>query len=149
MIMKRDDRGFSAVSKFTAKGIDHVGFVVRDIATVTRFYVNELGLEIIGEPVELEGRSTTVQFLKAGQSKIELLMPMASEGTLARFLEKRGEGLHHICFIYDDIHGLVDQLKNRKISMIDQVPWRSPHGWVAYVHPESAHGCAVELREDY
>jgi methylmalonyl-CoA/ethylmalonyl-CoA epimerase len=147
--MKNIDLKSLGASTFSAKGIDHVGFVVRDIRATTRFYVEELGLESIGEPVELEGLNTLVQFIGAGESRIELLMPTSPEGTLFRFLNKHGEGLHHICFSFDDIHGLVERLKIRGVTMIDQQPWRSPHGWAAYIHPESAYGCAVELREHY
>lgn len=147
--MTNDEMGTLRASIYAAKGIDHVGFVVRDIATTARFYIEELGLKSIGDPVELDGLNTVVQFLGAGESRVELLMPTSQEGTLYRFLSKRGEGLHHICFSFDDVHGLVERLKIRGVTMIDQQPWRSPHGWAAYIHPESAHGCAVELREHY
>ena len=132
-----------------ALGIDHVGLVVRDIVKASRFYLEELGLVAVGDPIELEGRDTLVQFLGAGAGRLELLMPTTSSGPLVRFLNRRGEGLHHLCFEVGDIHGTVTRLRGRGISMIDAEPWRSPHGWVAYIHPESAHGCAIELREHY
>jgi len=137
------------VRKYAARGIDHVGFAVRDIEKTTRFYVEELGMTRDGEPVELVGQDTLVQFLGAGDDKLELLMPTSDAGPLVRFLEKRGEGLHHVCYDVGDIHAAVEGLVGHGVRMIDAEPWRSPHGWVAYIHPASAHGCAIELREHY
>jgi methylmalonyl-CoA/ethylmalonyl-CoA epimerase len=139
----------AADGEHKVQGIDHVGLVVRDIAETTRFYVEELGMEPDGDPVELAGQDTLVQFLRAGTGQVELLQPTTDSGPLARFLERRGEGMHHVCYTVGDIHGSVDRLKRRDVRMIDETPWRSPHGWVAYVHPASAHGCAIELREHY
>ena len=130
-------------------GIDHVGLVVADIEAAVAFYVGELGMVREGEPVELEGRETLVQFLRAGEDLLELLQPTGGEGPLVRYLTKRGEGLHHICYALPDIHQAVSQLSGHDVRMIDREPWRSPHGWVAYVHPQSAFGCAIELREHY
>jgi methylmalonyl-CoA epimerase len=136
-------------SKHGAQRIDHVGLAVRDIDAVTRFYVDELGLQPDPEPVELSEQKVLVQFLHAGDTGVELLMPLADFGPLPRFIVKRGEGLHHVCFAVGDIHGSVDRLKHRGIVMVDDMPWRSPHGWAAYIHPASAYGCAIELREHY
>jgi methylmalonyl-CoA epimerase len=132
-----------------AQAIDHVGLAVRDIGATTRFYVEELGLQPDGEPIELVEQQTLVQFLRAGATGLELLMPLSDEGPLPRFIAKRGEGLHHLCFSVGDIHDSVRRLHARNVLMIDQEPWRSPHGWAAYIHPKSAHGCAIELREHY
>lgn len=132
-----------------ARGIDHVGLAVTDLDVTTRFYVDELGMVVDGDPVELAGQDVLVQFLRAGEDQLELLQPTTADGPLPRFLAKRGEGLHHICYVVGDIHSSVKRLRARDIRMIDETPWRSPHGWVAYVHPASAHGCAIELREHY
>jgi methylmalonyl-CoA/ethylmalonyl-CoA epimerase len=131
------------------RGIDHVGLVVRDLEPVVDFYVQELGMAPDGDRVELAEHGTLVQCLRAGTSKVELLAPTDPAGALARFLEKRGEGLHHVCYEVGDIHAAVRRLRTRDVRMIDPEPWRSPHGWVSYVHPAAAHGCAVELREHY
>lgn len=136
-------------TKHAAQRIDHVGLAVREIDTTMRFYVEELGLQPDPEPVELTEQKVLVQFLRAGDTGVELLMPLSDSGPLPRFIEKRGEGLHHVCFVVGDIHDSVDRLKHRAIRMVDDEPWRSPHGWAAYVHPASAHGCAIELREHY
>ena len=135
--------------RHAARGIDHVGLVVRDINETADFYVEELGMSRAGDLVELSEHGTLVQFLNVGSDLVELLSPMSGLGALHRFLEKRGEGLHHVCYEVGDIHDSVRRLAARDIRMIDDVPWRSPHGWVAYVHPASAHGCAIELREHY
>ena len=135
--------------KSQVQGIDHVGLVVRSLDDAVKFYVDELGMTLEGDRVELDGMDTEVQFLKAGDSKIELLSPTTETGALPRFLEKRGEGLHHVCYELADIHGAVERLTDRGVRMVDAEPWRSPHGWVAYLHPAAAHGCAIELREHY
>ncbi|WP_341718468.1 VOC family protein [Micromonospora sp. FIMYZ51] len=133
----------------TVRGIDHVGLVVRSLDAAVQFYVEELGMTVEGDRVELEGRDTAVQFLQAGTGKVELLAPTTDTGPLSRFLDKRGEGLHHVCYELADIHGAVRRLTDRGVRMVDAEPWRSPHGWVAYLHPAAAHGCAIELREHY
>lgn len=136
-------------SRHAPRAIDHVGLAVQDIGATARFYVEELGLRPDGDPVELVEQKTLVQFLRAGSSGVELLMPLSEDGPLRRFIAKRGEGLHHVCFVVDDIHDSVRRLHRRHVVMVDQEPWRSPHGWAAYIHPKSAHGCAIELREHY
>lgn len=129
-------------------GIDHVGLVVRDLEETAGFYESALGMVRDGEPVDLEGRATSVLFLIGGSARVELLMP-TGDGPLSRFLESRGEGLHHVCYELGDIHRSVERLVEGGVRMIDAEPWRSPHGWVAYIHPAAAHGCAIELREHY
>lgn len=131
------------------RGIDHVGLVVRSLDEAARFYVEELGMERDGEPIDLAGRDTAVQFLTAGTGRVELLAPTGDTGPLPRFLARRGEGLHHVCYQVADIHGAVERLVSRDVRMVDAQPWRSPHGWAAYLHPAAAHGCAIELREHY
>lgn len=146
--MNPADYGLLA-NKHAASLIDHVGMAVRDIDEAQLFYTRELGLTVDGGRIDLRERSATVQFLRAGTSGVELLMPTSESGALARFIAKRGEGLHHVCFTVGDIHDTVRRLQQRGITMADHEPWRSPHGWAAYIHPASAHGCAVELREHY
>lgn len=146
--MTPDAPDLTVPADVTVRGIDHVGLAVHDVEQTTRFYVEELGFVPDGEPVELSGRATTVQFLCAGTDRLELLMP-TGDGPLDRFVERRGEGLHHICFDLPDIHAAVTRLTDRGVRMADPEPWRSPHGWVSYVHPASAYGCAIELREHY
>ncbi|MFH5822420.1 VOC family protein [Georgenia sp. AZ-5] len=138
-----------SVHPHPARGIDHVGVVVADLVGTTRFYVEELGMVPDGEPVELADRGVRVQFLRAGADRLELLQPTTADGPLARFLARRGEGLHHVCLEVEDIHGAVERLHAREVRMADDAPWRSPHGWAAFLHPAAAHGCAIELREHY
>jgi methylmalonyl-CoA epimerase len=131
------------------RGIDHVGLVVRDLGEACRFYIDELGMSLDGDRVLLGERDTEVQFLAAGTGRVELLSPTTQAGPLPRFLERRGEGLHHVCYEVMDIHGAVRRLASRGIRLVDEQPWRSPHGWASYLHPSAAHGCAIELREHY
>jgi methylmalonyl-CoA epimerase len=137
------------VTAHAVRGIDHVGLAVRSIDDAARFYMDELGMTLDGDPVLLPEQQTVVQFLAAGTSRIELLSPTTDTGPLPRFLDKRGEGLHHVCYEVTDIHGAVSRLSSRGVRLVDAQPWRSPHGWACYLHPAAAHGCAIELREHY
>lgn len=137
------------MSSYGVRGIDHVGLAVRDLQSAAQFYVEELGMSLDGDVVLLPDHGTEVQFLRAGTGRVELLSPTTQEGPLPRFLDKRGEGLHHVCYEVADIHASVERLVGRGIRLADEQPWRSPHGWAFYLHPSAAHGCAIELREHY
>ncbi|MCD6028897.1 MAG: hypothetical protein K0S78_1071 [Thermomicrobiales bacterium] len=131
------------------KRIDHVGIAVADIPEAARFLTDVLGMEDDGPEVALPDQGVSVRFLRAGEDRIELLAPSDGEGALARFLEKRGEGLHHLCFEVDDIEEELDRLDAAGVALVDRHAWRSPHGFAAYVHPKAWRGVAIELRQPY
>lgn len=125
--------------------IDHIGIAVQDIRNALEFFQEALGLELDHEETE-EGGRTDVAFLPAGESEVELVRPRNAESGLAKFLAKRGEGVHHICFEVDDIDGALARLKAHGTQMIDEEPRVNASGHrYAFVHPKSAHGVLIEL----
>lgn len=130
------------------RAIDHVGIAVPNITSASQLFI-EL-LECTREdPVDLPQQQVRVQFLNTPNGKIELLSPLGDSGPLQRFLNRRGPGLHHICIEVDNIHQKVAELLERGVRMVDKEPWKSPHGWTAFIHPSALGGISVELREKY
>ncbi|HYM40039.1 MAG TPA: methylmalonyl-CoA epimerase [Thermoplasmata archaeon] len=124
--------------------VDHVGVAVRRLdAAVERYGLLGLALESI-ETVPAAG--VRVAFLNGGGIHVELVEPVDPAGTVARFLEKRGEGLHHLAFATQDIAGELGRLAGEGFELIDPVPRPGARGrQVAFVHPRSAHGVLIEL----
>lgn len=131
------------------KRLDHVGIAVSDIPEAARFLTDVLGMEEDGPEIALPDQGVSVRFLRAGEDRVELLAPADGEGALARFLEKRGEGLHHLCFEVDDIEAELDRLAAVGVALVDRHAWQSPHGYAAYIHPKAWRGVAIELRQRY
>ena len=127
--------------------IDHLGIAVRSISDSLGFYREALGLELSGtETVEDQG--VNVALLPAGQSRIELLEPLSDESPVGRFIARRGEGIHHICYEVDDLASKLDDLRSRGVRLLDGYPRRGAEGkLVAFLHPTSTHGVLVELVE--
>jgi methylmalonyl-CoA/ethylmalonyl-CoA epimerase len=127
--------------------IDHLGIAVRSIADSLAFYRDALGLELkVTEEVADQG--VTVAMLPVGESRIELLEPVSEETTVGRFLAKRGEGLHHICYEVADLKAKLDELSARGVRVLDGYPRRGAEGhMVAFLHPANANGVLVELVE--
>lgn len=111
-----------------------------------QFLTEALGFDAEA-PVPLPDHGVRVQFFLAGGDKIELLEPTAPDGPLARFLERRGEGLHHVCLEVDDIEKALAQLAEAGVRLVDRHAWLSPHGYAAYLHPQAWHGVSIELRQ--
>ena len=126
--------------------IDHIGIVVRDIHKALEFYETALGLPL-NNVVEVPDQKVEVAFLPLGESNVELVQPTAGDSGTAKFLEKRGEGIHHICIEVEDIEVALARLKEREVRLIDESPRQGAHGRVAFVHPKSAHGVLIELIE--
>lgn len=126
--------------------IDHIGIVVRDIHQALGFYESALGLAL-DQVKEAPDQKVKVAFLPAGESNIELVQPLTDDTGTAKFLEKRGEGIHHICLEVDDIEAALAQLKAHGAPLIDETPRPGAHGRVAFIHPKGAHGVLIELVE--
>ena len=131
----------------TSMKIDHLGIAVKSISDSLAFYREALGLELAGtETVDDQG--VRVALLPIGEARIELLEPVSEETPVGRFITKRGEGLHHICYEVDDLRSKLDQLRSRGVRLLDGYPRRGAEGkLVAFLHPASAHGVLVELVE--
>ncbi len=130
-----------------AKGLEHVAIAVKDLEVSVKYYVEVLGFA----PPELEEVPTEkvrTAIFGHGMGRIELICPTAPDTSVAKFLEKRGEGLHHICVEVDDIVATLAELKAKGAQLIDQVPKPGAGGAkVAFIHPKGAHGVLTELRE--
>ncbi len=129
------------------KRIDHIGIAVKSLEESLPFYVNVLGLDYIGTEV-VESESVKVAFLKIGESKLELLEPTSAASPIAEFIEKRGEGIHHIAVGVDDIHARIAEMKEKGIRMINEQPKSGAGGAdIAFMHPKSTRGILYELCE--
>lgn len=129
------------------ESIDHIAVVVRDLEEALTFYRDALGLEVT-ERREVPEEQVAIASLPIGEASIELVQPMHEESGVARFLEKRGEGLHHICLNVDDITTAMDQLRDAGGDLITEKPRSGADGKrYAFIHPKSAHGVLLELYE--
>ncbi|HSR33107.1 MAG TPA: methylmalonyl-CoA epimerase [Anaerolineae bacterium] len=128
--------------------IDHIGIVVRNIQEALAVYEAALGLPL-KEVIRVPEQKVEVAFLPIGESNIELVQPTSDDTGIAKYLEKRGEGIHHICVEVEDIEKALDQLKAHGVQLIDEEPRRGAHGSVAFIHPKGAHGVLVELVEHH
>jgi methylmalonyl-CoA epimerase len=129
------------------KRIDHIAIAVRDIDEAARFYSDILKLNLSGVEVVAE-QKTKVGFLKIGESNIELVQPATDDSPIAKFLETRGPGIHHICLEVEDIEKEVEEMKKKGARMIDETPRPGAHNTrVAFIHPKSSGGVLIELNE--
>lgn len=127
--------------------IDHVGIVVADTQGAVRLYRDTLGMTA-GETFEHPGEHVRITFLRSGDDLVELLEPTAADTGVARFLERRGPGMHHICFEVSDIETEILRLGEAGLEVLDQTPRRGMHGErLAFVHPKSVMGVLIELYE--
>lgn len=129
------------------KKVDHIGIAVRSIEATLPFYTEVLKLPLLGIE-EVESQKVRVAFLKAGETKLELLEPTTEESTIAQFIEKRGEGMHHIALGVNSIEERILEMKENGVRMIDEEPRIGAGGaHIAFMHPKSASGVLVELCE--
>lgn len=129
------------------RSMDHIAVVVRDLDKALSFYRDALGLDVI-ERREVPEEQVEVASLSMGYASIELVQPLDAESGVARFLEKRGEGLHHICLTVDDIAGALARLRDAGADLITDEPRVGSDGRrYAFIHPQSAHGVLLELYE--
>lgn len=128
--------------------IEHIGIAVKDLETANNTYEKLLGYEPYKqEVVDSEGVSTS--FFMSGESKIELLAATNPDSPIAKFIEKKGEGIHHIAFAVEDIHAEVARLKAEGFQIINETPRKgADNKLVVFVHPKSSNGVLVELCQD-
>ena len=127
--------------------IDHIGIAVANLSEALTFYRDALGLEI-ESPEEVASQRVRAHFIPLGESALELLEATADDSPIARFVARRGPGIHHITLRVEDIGAALAQLHARGVRLIDESPRPGAHGsLVAFVHPASAHGVLVELKQ--
>lgn len=127
--------------------INHIAIVVPTLEEGTTFWADALGLSV-SKIEDVPEQAVRVAFLPIGDSNIELLEPTTADSGVARYLENRGPGLHHICLEVDDIEAALEQLRQANIPLIDEMP-RVGQGGVklAFIHPKGTGGTLVELYE--
>jgi methylmalonyl-CoA/ethylmalonyl-CoA epimerase len=127
------------------KAFNHVGIAVRSIAEQRPFYEGMLGAEFEGIE-EVTNQKVRVAFFRIHDVRLELLEPTDPSSTVAKFLENRGEGLHHLAFTVENIQDRIAELKSSGVRMIDDTPRVGAHHMqIAFVHPKSTHGVLTEL----
>ena len=127
--------------------LDHVGIAVKDVQAALAFYRDALGLHV-EDPEEVASQRVRAYFIPAGPSSLELLEATASDSAIAKYVEKRGPGIHHITLRVEDIGAALAQLRARGVRLVDEQPRPGAEGaLVAFVHPSAAHGVLVELKQ--
>jgi methylmalonyl-CoA epimerase len=130
----------------TVNYIDHVGVAVKDIEACLEFFKKVF--DVPDAPIELmEDQGVRATLIEVGQTRLELLEPTSPESGVGRFIERRGEGLHHLAFNVTDISGKLQTLKTLGVDLIDQTPREGLSGTIAFVHPRSVFGILTELVE--
>jgi len=129
------------------KRVDHIGIAVKSLEAVLPFYTEVLQLPLLGMET-VESQQVKVAFIQAGESKFELLEPVTADSPIAKFIEKRGEGIHHIALGVESIEARIRDMKEKGIRMIDEKPRTGAGGAdIAFMHPKSASGVLYELCE--
>jgi methylmalonyl-CoA/ethylmalonyl-CoA epimerase len=127
--------------------IDHIGIAVGDLDESLAFFKDALGLEL-DAPEDVPSQRVRAHFLQAGDAAIELVEPTSDDSPIARFISKRGAGIHHLALRVDDIVAALAELKAKGVRLIDETPRPGAHdSLVAFIHPSSAHGVLVELKQ--
>jgi methylmalonyl-CoA/ethylmalonyl-CoA epimerase len=127
--------------------LDHIGIAVKDLSAALAFYRDALGLEIEGTE-DIESQQVRAHFAPVGEARLELLEATAPESPIAKHIDKRGPGLHHITLRVDDIHAVLARLKARGVRLIDDAPRPgAEQSLIAFVHPASTGGVLIELKQ--
>ncbi|MCR2045660.1 methylmalonyl-CoA epimerase [Anaerosalibacter massiliensis] len=127
--------------------VDHIGIAVKDLEKALKFYEEMLGLKCEGTEV-VEEQKVKVAFLPMGDTEVELLESTEPNGPIAKYIEKRGEGIQHIAYRVDNIEKAIEEMKEKGIRMIDEKPRYGAGGAkIAFAHPKDTYGVLIELCE--
>jgi len=125
--------------------IDHIGIAVKSLTDTIKIYEDAIGLEVSGYD-QVDDQGVRVAMLNIGESRIELLEPTGPDSPIERFMQKRGEGIHHIAVTVENIEKALERLKASGVRLVDSEPRRGAHNTrVAFIHPSSTHGVLLEL----
>jgi methylmalonyl-CoA/ethylmalonyl-CoA epimerase len=124
--------------------IHHIGIAVHDLEQALDFYRDTLGLHVHAQDT-VQDQGVKAALLTIGESEIELLQPLSPESPVGKFLERKGEGLHHICFQTPDVDSELATLKEKDVPLVDQAPRRGLAGMICFLHPKASRGVLVEL----
>ena len=128
--------------------INHVAIVVHDLDAAIRAYQDQLGLTV-SQRLTMPEQEVEIAFLPAGESAIELISPITETSGVAKYLAKRGEGLHHLCLETPDVNASLAELAARDVQLINDEPIRAVEGLGFFVHPKATHGVLIEVLEPY
>jgi methylmalonyl-CoA/ethylmalonyl-CoA epimerase len=128
--------------------IEHIGIAVKNLDDSIKYYQDVLGLECYNIE-EIKDQKVKTAFFKVGETKIELLESTDPEGSIGKFIEKKGEGVHHIAFAVENIEDKLKQVEEKGVRLVDEVPRKGAEGLdIAFLHPKSTFGVLTELCED-
>jgi methylmalonyl-CoA/ethylmalonyl-CoA epimerase len=128
---------------------DHIGIAVKSLEEAQKFYTGGLGLAVEGTET-VESQKVKVAFIPVGESRIELLESTAPDGNIAKFIEAKGEGIHHLALKVDNIEKALEELTAKGYQLIDKAPRLGAGGHrIAFVHPKSTKGVLLELSESH
>lgn len=127
--------------------IDHIGIAVKSLDNALKFY-ETLGIKPYHFE-EVESQKVKTAFIKVGDTNIELLESTSEEGPIAKYIAKKGEGIHHICYKVESVESALEKMKDEGFKLIDENPKPGAHGKiVAFIHPKSTNGVLTELAQD-
>lgn len=127
------------------KEVSHIGVGVKDLSKAVEFFQKNFGFRKVGEET---GMGLRVAFLHGGATPIELLQDAFPGGAMEKFIEKRGEGVHHLCFEVEDIRSAMEELQSQGVHFIDKEPRPGAHNaLVAFIHPKDSYGVLIELAQ--
>ncbi len=128
--------------------IEHIGIAVKDLTESIKYYEEVLGLNCYAIE-EVKDQRVKTAFFMLGQTKIELLESTDPEGPIGKFIEKKGEGVHHLAFAVEGIESALEELKEKGVQLVDQAPRKGAEGLdIAFLHPKSTRGVLTELCEN-
>ena len=128
----------------TARHVNHVCIAVKDIDETIRFYRDVFGVEE-SEVVDIEDQAVRATLIRVGGSQLEFIEPTDPSGGVAKFIQRRGEGVHHLCFEVEDLAGTLRRLDERGIAVIDREPREGLSGTIGFIHPKATRGVLIEL----
>lgn len=129
------------------KYIEHIGIAVKNLNEAVSYYENVLGLKCY-KIEEVEDQKVKTAFFKVGETKIELLESTSPDGPVGRFIEKKGEGIHHIAFAVDNLEEKLKEVEGKGVQLIDKAPRKGAEGLdIAFLHPKSTFGVLTEFCE--
>lgn len=131
----------------TLSHIEHLGIAVKSLTEAIPYYENVLGLKCYSIE-EVPDQKVRTAFFRVGDTKIELLEPMSEDSTIAKFIETRGEGVHHVAFAVDGIESALAEAEQKGVRLIDKTPRKGAEGLtIAFLHPKSTQGVLTEFCE--
>jgi methylmalonyl-CoA/ethylmalonyl-CoA epimerase len=145
--MKLYEYKFEGGFRMKVLKVDHIGIAVKNLDETLKFYTEALGLEVQGTET-VEEQKVKVAFLPLGDTEVELLESTSPDGPIAKYIEKKGEGIQHVAFKVENIEEAIEHMKSKGFRMIDEKPRYGAGGAkIAFMHPKSSHGVLVELSE--